>query len=632
MKPFSIALEIFREYTNNTKFILAFLTSLIFLFSGLLCYEHRASSLQENNDIIGYITYKTRVIKRKSDSTVVWYDVEDRQPLTRRDTIRADELSDAVVRLNDGTELRIGENTMVVLDFSGKNIKLDFKYGSIQSNRKGNGDSKLEIISAGTKIDLKDGDLSLNKKENGALKVFAERGQAVLKQGAEEVRIEENSVLESKENEKPTVRQVELVLLQPESMKFFSAKGKSQSVFFTWKNSEKENKLEISKDSDFHTLHYAAEIKANSADVNLPTGSYYWRIKSKTDTSEPRKFTILEDTPLIIRSPKEKEEVIYTGNPVYINFSWSQLEDIKQYSIETAADAGFRNIVKKQESKTNSISSDFINAGIYYYRVKAEFNNPDLLPKISEVRSFIINEVTKLSPPVLLSPANGDVLNHKERILLNWKAIGYDSYLIRISADANFTSNLLEKNLTDNYILLPDMENNKTYYWSVEGTAGKLNQKNISNANRFTVKEKEIISAELKKERDSEIEPEVPEYTAPILLEPKSNLIVEEGKTASLKFSWKKQKEEVSYVLFIYRKNSDKEELLHKEAVSGNFIDLKDERLLTKGEYIWILESKYKDKDKKLQSKKSVKRNYTILPALTPPKIKKSSDIHYLEE
>ncbi len=632
MKPFSFALEVFREYTNNTKFILAFLTSVILLFSGLLCYDHRASSLQEENEIIGYITYKTRVIKRKSDSTVVWYDVEDKQPLTRRDTIRAGELSDAVVTLNDGTELRIGENTMVVLDFSGKNIKLDFKYGSIQSNRKGNGDSKLEITSGGTKVDLRDGDLSLNKKENGALKVFADRGQAVLKQGDEEVNIAENSILETKENEKPTVKQVELVLQEPESMKFFSAKGNSQSIFFTWKNTEKENKIEISKDSDFHTTYYTKDLKTTSVDISLPTGSYYWRIKSKTDTSEPRKFTILEDTPLIVRSPKEKEEVVYTGNPLYVNFTWNHLEDVKQYSVEIATDLSFKNILKKQESKTNSISSDFVNAGIYYYKIKVEFNNPDLLTKYSEVRSFTISEVLKLSPPILLNPTNGEVLNHKDRILLNWKGAGYDSYSIKISTDTDFRSKLLEKTLTDNYILLPELENNKTYYWSVEGTASRLNQKNSSNKNHFTIKEKETASnIDSKQDRSPEIV-ELPTYAAPVLVEPVTDLILEEGKFKNLKFSWKKQKEEISYILYIYRKNVDKEELFHKETTVKNFVELKDEKLLTKGNYAWILESKYKDKDKKLQSKKSSKRTYTVLPALTPPRIKKSPDVYYLEE
>lgn len=632
MKPFSIALEIFREYTNNTKFIVSFLFSLIFLFSGLLCHDHRASALKNDNEVLGYITYKTRTIKRRSDSAVVWYDVENRQPLTRRDTIRAEELSNAVVTLNDGTELRIGENSMVVLDFSGKSIKLDFKYGSIQSRRKGGSDSKLEIISGGTKVDLKNGDLSLNKKENEGLKVFAERGQAVFQQGDEKIELVENQILEAKENAKPTLRQAEIILAEPESMKVFSVKNSSKLIFFNWKNTEKESRLEISKDSDFLTLHHAKDSKTNSSEVSLSLGSYYWRVRSKSGISESRKLTLVKETELTILSPQEKQEISYSGNPPIVSFSWNHLEDVRRFTVEISDEFSIKKILKKFESRTNSISTDSLQVGKYYCRVKAEFNHPDLPAKYSEVRSFTVTETPVPPAPVLLSPKDGLEINHKEKILLNWKAAGYDYFRIRLSAKPDFSSTIIEKNVTDNYLSLPDLENNTTYYWQLEGTAGKLNQKILSGKNSFTVREKVNKEQNTKSETDDSLSARIPEYFGPVLSEPKPDFIAEEGKIKKLTFKWKKQKAELSYTLYIYKKTEEGEYLHHKETSSSDFIILNNESKLIKGEYAWILEAEVRDKDKKRRTKKSIRQKYTILPALTPPKIKNTSDVYYLEE
>ncbi len=622
-------IEIFRAYTNNPKFIICFLISVALLFSGLLCYDHHASTIYYENEILGYITYKTRVIKTKADSTVVWYDVEDKQPITRRDTIRAEELSNAVVTLNDGTELRIDENSMVILDFSDKNIKLDFKYGSIQTKRKENGNTQLEIVAGDTKVNLTNGDLSLSREENGQLKVVSNRGQANIRNGKNKIILKENTKLEIRKDENPVVKEQRIILLTPEPMKFISTKEPSEFISFSWNNKESDNKLEIGKDVGFKNIYYAKDIKINVDNVKLPIGSYYWRIKSKNEVSEPRKFTIIEESIFLIRSPRNEEEFIFSGSPIFINFAWNHLVDVKKYSVEIATDIKFNSILKKQEAKTNTISLELLNEGIYYYRVAAEFNNPDFALKYSEARTLSIKKVSQLPPPKLISPVNNSVLDNKERILLNWTADNYDSFLVKISTDENFTSNLIEKNITDNYILLPLLEENKTYYWSVEAVATKLGQKNTSSTSQFSIQEKEIQSASnLKQDTVFEIaEPEAPElqpFTAPIPIEPIQDLIVEEGKIPNLKFSWKKQDLKLSYTVFIYKTIQEKEELFHKATTNKNFLDLKEEKLLTKGEYFWVIESK-------TQSKKSAKRNYTILPALTPPKIKKP-DIQYLEE
>ena len=83
-----------------------------------------------------FISQQKKVIQRKANSTVVWYDTEFKQALTRRDSVRSEDLSNAVITLTDGTELRLEENSMVILDTKEKGIEIKLVSGAVRTNRK----------------------------------------------------------------------------------------------------------------------------------------------------------------------------------------------------------------------------------------------------------------------------------------------------------------------------------------------------------------------------------------------------------------------------------------------------------------------------------------------------------------
>ncbi|MCE9499391.1 MAG: FecR family protein [Leptospira sp.] len=157
-----------------------------------------------DNPVIGELTFKKYKAQRKFDSQVVWDEINAKTLITNRDTIRTGDLSDAVLTLKDGTKIELQENSMVYLDFSDKDININFAYGTISANR-GEGlksDGSVMNIKSGemaVQVSSAGGDLKLTKTSDEAVKVQVEKGEAkVLQEGGGEKIIKQNETAEVK--------------------------------------------------------------------------------------------------------------------------------------------------------------------------------------------------------------------------------------------------------------------------------------------------------------------------------------------------------------------------------------------------------------------------------------------------
>ncbi len=166
-----------------------------------------------DNPIIGTLTYKKYKAQRKFDSQVVWGEIEASSVITNRDTIRTAELSDAIVTLKDGTKIELAENSMVYLDFSDKDINVNFAYGSISANKAGGDKNNLNIKSGdlAVQISTEGGDLKLTKTSEENVKLEMSKGEAKLisETGQEKV-LKKDETLEVKSVSEKTKEPVKL--------------------------------------------------------------------------------------------------------------------------------------------------------------------------------------------------------------------------------------------------------------------------------------------------------------------------------------------------------------------------------------------------------------------------------------
>ncbi len=480
-----------RKKLTENHYVLTFLFTIATICLILLFLEYKKKTRIDENEIVGYITSKTRVIQRKSDSTVVWNDVEQKTPVTRRDTIRSEELSNAVITLNDGTELRVDENSMVILDFSDKDITINLVQGNIRAERKKTDPvTTLNILSEGTKITLLDGDLSLQKKEGEDIKLISNRGNAELTTAnGKKYSVVENQVLSKpKGSEEYKTKTIELVLNSPEDQAYLQTEDTNQ-VNFSWAGGEA--KLEVSRDPNFSNKIFTK--KGNGGlSTNLGVGSFFWRVNNSKSSSVVRKFVVVKSDPILLTSPKENSS--FEENSL-ISFSWTIPNQESDSILEISKDSSFSNLIKSTPTKYNEVSESFSEQGSYFFRVRVQFSNRDFKEKFTGVRKFIIKKSDKISKLELEAPINGKIFSNSDEIFFIWKN-GKDaiSYQFEISRDQNFSDIVQNKTTPKNFTesTLP----NGNYFWRV-----KLITKNkdiiISETKNFSVSDVKTASLSL---------------------------------------------------------------------------------------------------------------------------------------
>ena len=121
---------------NRTDYLVVGASALIITACSVLLYADYARRADSGGARrIGTITFKKEVAQRKYQSQVIWEDLDRDAPVYNNDTIRTADLSEAVISLADGTKINMDENSLILLEMSGKGINIDFSSGSISADR-----------------------------------------------------------------------------------------------------------------------------------------------------------------------------------------------------------------------------------------------------------------------------------------------------------------------------------------------------------------------------------------------------------------------------------------------------------------------------------------------------------------
>ncbi len=206
------------KYLTEEKYVVTVLTGLILFFSILLYFHITSGHKKGSNPEIGKIIFKNRKAQRKYDSEVLWEEIETEMKVRNRDTVRTDDGAEAVLVLNDGTEIKLDQKSMIFLDFSDKNLSIDFAYGSVSANK--DSGTELQIKSGETTVEVGKGDLKLSKTEDQALNLEVSKGNAKVKSGNQESNVSNNQAIELK-NGKSEIRSLSISLNSPTERKFF---------------------------------------------------------------------------------------------------------------------------------------------------------------------------------------------------------------------------------------------------------------------------------------------------------------------------------------------------------------------------------------------------------------------------
>ncbi|MBP7735664.1 MAG: FecR domain-containing protein [Spirochaetes bacterium] len=465
--------------------------SLIVVFSFMLYVDFTRTYTRSKADEIGVLTFKQRSAERRFAEEVLWETIERNSKVYNCDYLRTTEDSGAVVRLKDNSNIEIGENTLILVCYSDQGVQIGLDQGSIAARRT-SGSREMKITSGNASVKIKKGVLSMNKSKEG-IDLSVSSGKADLTVEGKKEEVDSGSAARVTGN-KATIDKIGARQVAPEINQYYVTAGKDQAVTFTWETEGAQQVLlQVSKDRSFATIAGKTGGAGKSAALNLPAGTYYWRLIDGQGKAGPaRKFSIVSDRPALAVSPAAGQQFLYREKKPYIVFKWKESPSASSYTVDIAKDPSFKDTALSLPSDKDSIATNALSSGTYFWRVRSLYGFSADAALVSQPQQFIISPAGELSAPEQFLPGNGetpsDLSFESGTALFNWQEVrDYASYDFRIARDRDFKDVVYQKKVPANYhkpkLSLPK----GTYYWSVSGVTSSGSSSPRSAPRTFTV-------------------------------------------------------------------------------------------------------------------------------------------------
>lgn len=395
-------------YSKFRKEIHVGVLSLLALVASLFLFwrEGAADFGEGRKETVGNITFKYRTAQRKFSDRMIWQDVEQNFPIFNHDSVRTDELSEAVVTLTSGTKFELDPRSMIVINLKEEEELIELEEGSVrvQSGK------SVSLISAKTTLKSSSEPSLFRITREATGENLVELAKGKLKWiGSDQTggEIQEGQKAKVGENVLIPIRE-EWKLIEPEdNYRIFPETGEAK-IGFKWKSdpSTQVGLLEISLNRSFNPIILKKEFKGEYADANLPEGIYYWRLVSadKKKISEVRKFRILPNPPVTLLFPLKNTNLEGTSLQ---SFRWKPSRLATGYILEISESADFKTGLRQLTVFKTSISIP-LSGGKYHWRVKS-FSNLPGTESVSEARSFQV-EKTEIAQKNV-EPENSSLVN-----------------------------------------------------------------------------------------------------------------------------------------------------------------------------------------------------------------------------
>lgn len=539
-----------------TSMVLILSLSLAGIFSYYLYREFTARIEKTGVESIGTITFKKKSASRRYADTIVWENVEEEAEIYNYDAIRTLDYSAAVIKLKNGTAIELAENTMLIVVLDDRGVNINFDRGGISASTGGEGSVRLN--SSDASVSLSDGDISV-KRDNTGMDIQVNSGKAEVSASGEKISITSDMVL-SVTDGKPELREGRLVPVFPENNGvILTFTGKA--VFdLSWESDmEGDLKVELSRNRSFSPVLAVYSTGGKGVRVNPGEGNYYWRLVKGRTKSIPASFSVAADRKPRILSPHKNQKVVLVEGTEMVTFRWEKGIMPSLYEVIVAKDSKMSEQVLKLNSKVNTISTDKLKPGVYYWKVRSIY--PEQVfseaAESDQGRFTLEQSGFSLTKPV---PLNQGPVTTAVAFRLSWTGVpGGRAYRIEMSRDKDFRSIVTAAESGNTFVYISEVPSPGEYYWRVGALKGDL----VSAFSDTAVQE-------------------IVEPLAITLLYPLSGDVIFSGKE-NIRFSWKDPNEGSRYLFEMSEDNNFRTRKIVRESGFSS-IDIKNPGA---GHYFW---------------------------------------------
>lgn len=454
----------------------------IFLASGWLFYSDINSTLKNvEGEEIGVITFKKNNAQRKYTGRTVWENVESTSILYNNDTIRTSTDSEAVILMNDGTEIVLQDSSLIVLEWGEEEKNIEFLGGNISAKNSAADNRAVQIKSADTVISLSDATVKLEQGLEGKLGLSVVDGNIGVSKGntRQEVKANQKALID-RNLDSFTIDEFSIQPNRPDDNSYFLTFNNSNDILFSWEviKSVTDPVFQISNDLDFKRIVDTTPAGNEKNMIKtLPEGTYYWRIISGSTgeaESQSRRFVVINDNYPNPVSPAPQLEIKYRNQLPKIRFLWNQGLFADFYLLEISKSERLDSPIASEKVRGNFQIINNLEEGNYFWRVTPHYSLGGIgYAQKGKIQNFMVTRNTALYPVSLIYPPDKIVLTSIETakgMNFKWKEDAeIASYQFYFSDNPVFTSTLYNEPVSAASFSIAEEIKPGTYYWKIGG-------------------------------------------------------------------------------------------------------------------------------------------------------------------
>lgn len=414
-------------------------------------------------------------IRRQLNSDVEFQTLDVNEPVYNLDTVVTGDESVGIITLDDDSEIELGPNTMVKLEFeSGSTldgITRLAKVKVISGQVTGKSEKRRILIETGDRV------VALpTKKAPKAEVAKAPPVVAAVATPSPTPSAEPLPPLEVGELSPPNGQRLKL---EPNSRRL------TREVALKWQVSRPGEDVELivsrslpgkGLKSMLNQIITPGEVSVVvPIELNTP-GKYVWQVRGPTGVKTAhffldREYEGIEMLPYLVAGRPERDST-YKGELLEkfdMTLRWKPLANAKSYRLNLFRDSSAKKSLVQRIMATSeySLKGSKVYAGKLYYRVAADM--PRGFVAVSKLAEFTFD----FSPPRLTYPKDRSELSlsrlpkNKRSVLMTWQKTNFtDGYEVVIADDPAFEKALLTQKTKENFFLLEGLRPGK-YYWRV---------------------------------------------------------------------------------------------------------------------------------------------------------------------
>ncbi len=375
----------------------------------LLSANHAATSFSSELPPVAKLSLSKAEVRRRPIGTLGWNELDVGAPVYEADSIFVPPGSAASLTFEDGSQLDVEENSLVVIERPARGDGPQTQVQLVRGRASGvSGTKGMELragdfatalpANAGATIDVQPG-------KNAQVEVFA--GTAMVKTRSGAHPLDENHAAKIAPNGALETAQLAVTLTSPSRGARHYFQQKLPSIALSWKPADEQSLVvELALDRGFNQVVFSAQGLAGTQRFEpRQAGTFWWRVVGGDGgpRSEIRTLEVLEDLPPTPSSPGNDEQIDTATRT--ISFAWSAVQNAPGYRVELSKQEDFSSLAFWAEPAPNRlIIREPLPEGRYHWRVRTLDPERGESP-FSQARSFILIDRPLPDAPELIDSA-----------------------------------------------------------------------------------------------------------------------------------------------------------------------------------------------------------------------------------